>query len=348
LSFLKNILKSNLFKTREQKLFLLIILILFVAFFFSLTVGRYKLGWASTLEVIKLKVTGRPVPDYLFQDDIVFWSVRLPRLVMALLVGSVLAVAGAVYQGLFRNPLVSPDILGVSAGASFGAGIAIMLVGHSALAIQGFAFGFGIIAVTLAYQLSRHCRSDAITVLVLAGVIISALFTAALSFLKYIADPYEELPAIVYWTMGGFSTIVWKDILMPFPVIIVGMCILFILRWKLDIMALGDEEALSLGIEINRMRLLYVVSSTLIVSSTVSACGTIGWVGLVVPHIARLIIGPGHNRLIPFAAILGSVFMILMDTIARTISAGEIPVGIITSFVGAPFLGYLLWRQGRE
>ncbi len=341
-------LKFKSSKTREQKLFLLIILILLVTFFFSLTVGRYELEWANILKVIKLKVTSQPVPADLFTDDVVFWSVRLPRLVMALMVGSVLAVSGTVFQGLFRNPLVSPDILGVSAGASFGAGMAILLVGESALAIQGFAFGFGLLAVTLAYQLGRRCRTDAITVLVLAGVIVSALFTAGLSFLKYVADPYEELPALVFWTMGGFSTIVWKDIVMTLPVILIGTLILFLLRWKLDIMALGDEEAMSLGVNVTKMRFLYITFATLIVASSVSACGTIGWVGLVVPHMARLIIGPGHNQLVSFAAILGAVFMILMDTIARTISGGEIPIGIITSFIGAPFLAYLLWRQGQE
>ncbi len=334
--------------SRTKKLFLLAILLLIVTFIFSLTVGTYKLGWANALEVIKLRALSRPIPASLQADDIVFWSVRLPRLVMTLLVGSILAVSGTVYQGLFRNPLVSPDILGVSAGAGFGAGISIMLFGGSAIAIQGFAFGFGLLAVIVAYQLSRRCRSDAITVLVLAGVIVSAVFTAGLSFLKYIADPYEQLPAIVYWTMGGFSNIVWKDIAMTFPIMAAGMVILFVLRWKLDIMALGDEEALSLGVNVNRMRLTYIISATLIVASSVSVCGTIGWVGLVVPHMARIIIGPEHNRLVSFAAILGAIFMILMDTIARTISGGEIPVGIITSFVGAPFLGYLLWRQGRE
>ncbi len=338
----------KLTKTPEQKRFLFVIIILLAVFLFSLTVGRYKLGWSSILEVIKLKVTNQTIPSHLTSDDIVFWSVRLPRLFMALFVGSALAVSGTVFQGLFRNPLVSPDILGVSAGASFGAGMAILLVGNSAFFVQVFAFSFGLLAVALAYQLARHCRSDAITVLVLAGVIVSALFTAGLSFLKYVADPFEELPALVFWTMGGFSTIVWKDVAMTVPVVLIGIGILYLLRWKLDIIALGDEEALSLGVNVNKMRLIYISIATLIVASSVSTCGTIGWVGLVVPHMARLIIGPGHNHLLPFAAIIGAVFMILMDTIARTISGGEIPIGIITSFIGAPFLGYLLWKQGKD
>jgi iron complex transport system permease protein len=345
---LKKLAGVKMTKTTEQKLFLLVIVLLLAAFLFSLTVGRYKLDWFNILEVIKLRITDQSIPDHLTSDDIVFWSVRLPRLLMALFVGSALAVSGTVFQGLFRNPLVSPDILGVSAGASFGAGMAILLIGNSAFAIQVSAFAFGLVAVALAYQLARHCRTDTITVLVLAGVIVSALFTAGLSFLKYVADPYEELPALVFWTMGGFSTIAWKDVAMTVPVVLIGILILYLLRWKLDIMALGDEEALSLGVKVNKMRLIYIAIATLIVASSVATCGTIGWVGLVVPHMARLIIGPGHNHLLPFAAILGAVFMILMDTLARSISGGEIPIGIITSFIGAPFLGYLLWKQGKD
>lgn len=345
---MKKLAGVKMTKTTEQKLFLLVIVLLLAAFLFSLTVGRYKLDWFNILEVIKLRITDQSIPDHLTSDDIVFWSVRLPRLLMALFVGSALAVSGTVFQGLFRNPLVSPDILGVSAGASFGAGMAILLIGNSAFAIQVSAFAFGLVAVALAYQLARHCRTDTITVLVLAGVIVSALFTAGLSFLKYVADPYEELPALVFWTMGGFSTIAWKDVAMTVPVVLIGILILYLLRWKLDIMALGDEEALSLGVKVNKMRLIYIAIATLIVASSVATCGTIGWVGLVVPHMARLIIGPGHNHLLPFAAILGAVFMILMDTLARSISGGEIPIGIITSFIGAPFLGYLLWKQGKD
>jgi iron complex transport system permease protein len=255
---LKKLAGVKMTKTTEQKLFLLVIVLLLAAFLFSLTVGRYKLDWFNILEVIKLRITDQSIPDHLTSDDIVFWSVRLPRLLMALFVGSALAVSGTVFQGLFRNPLVSPDILGVSAGASFGAGMAILLIGNSAFAIQVSAFAFGLVAVALAYQLARHCRTDTITVLVLAGVIVSALFTAGLSFLKYVADPYEELPALVFWTMGGFSTIAWKDVAMTVPVVLIGILILYLLRWKLDIMALGDEEALSLGVKVNNMRLIYI------------------------------------------------------------------------------------------
>lgn len=334
--------------SKERKLFFIAFLLVVAVFLVSLMIGRYALGWSSIWELLRLKFYHQDVPSHLMSDDIVFWSVRLPRAIIGLIVGAVLAVSGTVFQGLFRNPLVSPDILGVSAGAGFGAGLAILLFGDSALAIQGSAFLFGLLAVTVAYQIGKHCRSDTVTVLVLAGVIVSALFTAGLSFLKYVADPFEELPAIVFWTMGGFSNIIWEDLLHVVPVIVLGLVILFLLRWKLDILALGDEEALALGVNVGRLRAIYIICATLIVASSISVCGTIGWVGLVVPHMARLLIGPGHNQLLGFAALLGAVFMLAMDTLARSLTGGEIPIGIITSFIGAPFLAYLLWRQGEE
>ncbi|HOL16571.1 MAG TPA: iron ABC transporter permease, partial [Bacillota bacterium] len=321
------------------------ILLLLICFVLSISVGRYSLPLEVILELVRCKLTNREVPSELFSPSVVFWSVRLPRAIMALLVGAVLALAGTVFQGVFRNPLVSPDILGVSAGAGFGAGLAIILVGRSALAVQSMAFIFGLAAVVAAYQIGRRSRSDSVTVLVLAGVIVTAIFTAGLSFLKYVADPYEQLPAIVFWTMGGFSDIVWKDVYWTLPVFIAGTAVLFFLRWRLDLLSLGDEEALTLGVDVKKMRVLYISASTLIVASSISTCGTIGWVGLVMPHMARLIVGPNHQFLISFASVLGAIFMLIIDTLARTISSGEIPISIMTSVIGAPFLAYLLLRQ---
>lgn len=324
--------------TKEQKLFFAACILLLACFLGSLMVGRYPLTSGSICELVWLKLLHLEVPSHFTSDAVVFWLVRLPRAVMALIVGAVLAVSGTVFQGLFRNPLVSPDILGVSAGAGFGAGLAILLFGDSVLAIQGLAFLSGLLAVTLAYQIGKHCRGDAVTVLVLAGVIVSALFTAGLSFLKYVADPFEKLPAIVFWTMGGFSNIVWEDVWHVLPVAVLGMAVLFLLRWKLDILALGDEEALSLGINVSRLRVAYIFSTTLIVASSVAVCGTIGWVGLVVPHMARLLIGPSHNQLVGFAAIIGAVFMLAMDTLARSLTGGKFP-----SVLSPRLLGPLTW-----
>jgi iron complex transport system permease protein len=332
----------------RNKVVLASVVILFICFVLSMSVGRYPLTIKSIFKLIKLRVIGCELEQALDQDYIVFWSVRLPRALMSLWVGAVLGISGTVFQGLFRNPLVSPDILGVSAGASFGAGLAIILIGTSAIAIQSFSFVFGFFAVVLAYRIGSYRARSSMTTMVLSGVIVSSLFSAGLSFLKYVADPYEQLPAIVFWTMGGFSNIVWKDIIKTFPVMTICAVALFLLRWKLNIMTLGDDDAKSLGVDVNKIRIVYIFLSTLMVASSISSCGTIGWVGLVVPHMARLIVGPDHFILLPFSALMGGGFMILMDTIARTITAGEIPISIITSFIGAPFLGYLMLKQEKS
>ncbi len=332
-----------------RKVMIISIILLLLCFILSMAVGRYPLKINAIFKLVKYKVLNLQVEPDMAQDYIVFWTVRLPRAIMGLFVGAALSISGTVFQGLFRNPLVSPDILGISAGASFGAGIAIILTGTSTIAIQSCSFIFGLLAVVIAFRIGGGGRQRGnITALVLAGVIVSAVFSAGLGFLKYVADPYEQLPAIVFWTMGGFGKIVWRNVIKTVPVMFCCSVILHLLRWKLNIMTLGDDEARSLGVNVNRIRAIYIFLSTLMVASSISSCGTIGWVGLVVPHIARLIVGPDHYVLLPFSAILGGGFMLIMDTIARSIISGEIPISIITSLLGAPFLGYLLIKQERN
>jgi iron complex transport system permease protein len=263
------------------------------------------------------------------------------------MVGAALSVSGAVFQGIFRNPLVSPSILGVTSGASFGAMLAIFLTGSSAWAVGSSAFLWGLIAVFLAYQIGRR-GGNSVTSLVLAGVIISALFTAGTSFLKYRADPYQQLPAMVFWTMGSFNAIVWADATRASSLIVLGMACIYVLRWWLNPMALSDEDAMALGIDVPRARFIYILITTLIVAASVAACGNIGWVGLVVPHMARIIVGSDHDALIPFSALSGGIFMLVMDTLARVLPGGEIPVGILTSLIGAPFFAYLLITNERK
>lgn len=323
------------------------LVVLLICLGLSMSVGRYPLKAETVLHLVRLKLQRREPPKEMLSDYVVFWSIRLPRVLMASAVGAVLATAGAVFQGLFRNPLVSPDILGVSAGAGFGAGLAILLFGKSTIAIEAMAFAFGLLAVVAAYTMSRRARSASVTTLVLSGIIVSALFSAGLSFLKYVADPYEQLPAIVFWTMGSFSNTLWADVVRTLPPIAVCWVVLFALRWKLNVLTLGDEDAMALGIDVGRARGVYIFLATLMVASSVSSCGTIGWVGLVVPHMARLIVGPDHSVLLPFAGITGASFMAIMDTLARSITGGEIPISIITSLIGAPFLGYLMLKQER-
>lgn len=329
---------------KAQRLMLLGLVALAATALCTMLVGRYSADFYTVLQIFKLHLCRSPIPEDLVNADIVIWSVRLPRLLMAAMVGASLSASGAVLQGIFRNPLVSPDILGVSSGASFGAGLAILLLGTSTLAVSFFAFVGGLVAVTLAYQIGRRGQNT-ITTMVLAGVIVSALFSAALSFLKYVADPYEQLPAIVFWTMGGFNNIDWGDLSRSFPLMIGGLLLLYLFRWRLNLMALGEEEAMGLGVNVKRALPVFVALATLVVAASISACGTIGWVGLVVPHMARIMIGPDHKHLLPFSMIVGAVFMLLMDTLARSITGAEIPISIMTSLLGAPFLGYLLLRE---
>ncbi len=320
------------------------LIILLAAMLIGLLLGRYPLHLQDVYYLINLKLHNQPAVGEAANITTVFWMIRMPRVLMAMLVGAALSVSGAVFQGLFRNPLVSPDILGVSSGAGFGAALAIILVGTSALAIQISAFVFALLAVMIAYQIGNRGYSS-ITNLVLAGIIVSALFTAGLSFLKYVADPYEQLPTIVFWTMGGFNYIVWMDVWRALPLAAGGLLFLYLFRWRLNLLAMGDEEALTLGLNVGKARTIYIIMATLIVAVCISACGSISWVGLVVPHIARMLVGPDHKMLIPFSALTGAVFMLTMDTLARTITGVEIPISIITSFVGAPFLAYLLLQQ---
>lgn len=321
-------------------------LALLAAFFISMIVGRYHLSPPNIFRLVlaKLGLGINLGPDGAVMQT-VFWNIRLPRTLLAIGVGAALGTAGAVFQGLFRNPLVSPDLLGVSSGAGFGAATAIMFMGGSALAVQPMAFLFGMAGVFIAYGIASRSRESTVVVLVLAGIVVSALFTAGLSFLKYIADPYEQLPSIVFWTMGSFHAANWRDVAYCLPIVVTGITLLSALGWRINVMTMGDEEALSLGVNVQKMRLFFIAVSTLIVASSISACGTIAWVGLVIPHIGRYLAGSDHKVLVPFCALLGGASLLLMDTLARVITTSEIPISIITSFIGAPFLAYLLLRK---
>lgn len=325
---------------------IVVTIVLIIAAIAALIHGQYEIGLKDIWKIILLKFSGSSNEE-LSTPSLVLWSVRLPRVIMAILAGSALSVAGAVFQGIMRNPLVSPSILGVSSGASFGAAMAIFLSARTAFTVELSALFWGLIAVMIAYKIGNR-GINSITTLVLAGVIVSAIFSAGLSFMMYQADPYEQLPAIVFWTMGGFNKILWANVFRAFIIISIGIIVIYIFRWRLNLLATGDEEAMSMGVNIKTARALYVTFATVIVAAATASCGTIGWVGLVVPHMSRMIVGPDHEILIPFSALLGGTFMLLMDTIVRNLPGGEIPISIITSFLGAPFLAYLLMRQNRQ
>ncbi len=281
------------------------------------------------------------------QATTVLWNIRLPRVFAAALVGAALAAAGAAYQTAFRNPLVSPDILGVSAGAGFGAVLGILL-GLPVLMIQltGFATGLATVALVLFLSLSLRGGGQ-VLVMVLCGIAVGALAGAGISLVKLLADPEQQLPAITFWLMGSLAGAKRADVAAALPAIVAGLLPLVLLRWRIGLLALGDDEAKTLGVEATRLRLLIIACATLMTSAAVSMAGVVGWIGLMVPHMARLLTGPRFDRLLPAAALIGAAFMVLVDTAARSIAQMEVPLGILTAVLGAPVFVWLLARGSR-
>jgi iron complex transport system permease protein len=307
-------------------------------------VGAYPISLADMLTAVGRKLTGAPAQG---QIDTVLFDIRLPRVFAAVLVGAGVAAAGAAYQTLFRNPLVSPDILGVSTGAGLGAVLGIFL-SLPVAGIQLLAFAVGLATVGLVYAIASLVRErDPILVLVLAGVVVGSLAGAAISLMKILADPYDQLPAIVFWLLGSLSAIRKGEVWAAAPLVALGLVPLVALRWRINVLSLGDEEAKALGVEAGRLRLFVVAAATLMTASVVAISGVIGWVGLVIPHIARMAVGPSFDRLLPTAMLLGASYLLLVDTLARTMARIEVPIGILTAIIGAPFFLWLLAR-GRE
>lgn len=288
-----------------------------------------------------------PKPEWLTSsEDIVVWLVRMPRILAAMLVGGSLAFSGATYQGLFRNPMVSPDILGAAAGASVGACIMMLFYQNNAM-IQSGAFVVGIIAVVFSYLLSKVISrgSNATLILVLCGMTVNALFQSFVSIIKYLADPESQLPEMTYWLMGSIAKVDYEDLKYFFVTFVVGTVPVLLLRWKLNILSMGEDEAKSMGVNISRTRLICIVCATLLTASVVSFAGTIGWVGLMIPHLARFIVGPNNKVLLPMSLLAGSLFMLIIDNICRTLLPYEIPLGVLTSLLGAPFFIYILYKK---
>ncbi|WP_371381338.1 FecCD family ABC transporter permease [Sporomusa aerivorans] len=330
------------------KIFIILFVIFLVVLMFSLGSGRYAIQPAEVAAII-LSYTGLtgilpPVPPEKHQ---IFMNIRLPRILLSIVIGGGISIAGAVFQGVFRNPLAAPDILGVKFGAAFGAALGIVFFTQSSVGIYSLAFVFALVAVLSAYLLARYSYDPSATVLVIAGIVVSAIFQAGLSVLLYLADPYDKLAQITFWLMGSFHTISWSKIPFTLLSIVASSLLICLFSWRLNIMTLGDEEAQSLGIPVFRWRLLYISLSTLIAASAVAVVGVIQWVSLIVPHIARRLTGAEHRLLIPVTGILGGIFMLLMDTLARSLLVAEIPISILTSVLGAPFLAYLLLRHNR-
>jgi iron complex transport system permease protein len=310
--------------------------------FISLFVGRLPVGPGDVARILAAQVfpIARSWPESV---ETIVIQIRLPRALMAMCVGAGLSISGAAFQGMFRNPLVSPDVLGVSAASGFGAALAILL-SRSALELQLIAFGFGLLGVAMTYMLARVYRSTPVLMLVLSGVVVGAFFSALLSGAKYVADPESKLPAITYWLLGSFNAATLGSLIAVVPAIGAGTIGLLLVSWKLNLLSMGDEEARALGVRTERLKSAVVVCTTLITAAAVSTCGVIGWVGLVVPHVARTIAGPDHRRLLPVALSVGASYLLVIDGVARTAAPVEIPIGILTAILGAPYFAYLLRR----
>lgn len=308
----------------------------------SVGMGRVFIAPDKVLAILASNVL--PIAqDWTSAEQLIVMNVRLPRICAALMVGAALATAGAAYQNLFRNPIVSPDILGVSAGAGFGASMAVML-NLGALGIQAAAFGMGLLAVILCFFIGQAINRHSLIVLVLVGVVIAAFFQAMISVLKIVADPVDVLPVITFWLLGGLNKITPADLPVAALMIAASLAALFALRWQINVMGVGEEEARNLGVNVVVVRLLLVLSATLMTAAAVSISGIVGWVGLVVPHMARMLVGPSFERMLPVTMVAGALFVLLVDDFARAASSMELPLGIVTSVIGAPLFIVLLLR----
>ena len=329
-------------RRRYRLLLLGMLLLLLAAALFSFWIGYYPLTPRQVVLAFlsRLGYEGEILP----QAVTIFWSIRLPRILSAVFIGASLSVAGAAYQGMFRNPLVSPDILGVSSGASIGAAFAI-LNGAPNWAVQAAAFAGGVAAVAASYLISRKSAHSHTLSLVLTGSMIMALCNAGVTMIKYVADPNDVLQQITFWLMGSLTKTDMDAFLWSFPPMAAGLAVILLLRWQLNLLTLEEEEARSLGIHIRRYRLLFIAASTLLSAAAVCLGGLIGWVGLMIPHLARALVGVDYGRLIPASAMLGAGYLVLMDDLARSLLSMELPLGVVTSIMGAPFFVYLIIKK---
>ena len=303
--------------------------------------GRYPLSASDVLTVVWKRLSGAGDAG---TSDAIVWQIRMPRVVVAMLVGAALAAAGTAYQHLFRTPLVAPDTLGVSSGAALGAVLGIF-VGAGFIAIESAAFVGGLAAVGAVMLIASRLRAhEPLVTLILTGVVVASLLGAAISLLKYLADPYNQLPAITFWLMGSFSSASQQELTSLFPAVALALVVLLALAWRINLLALPEDEARALGVNTRRLRAIVIAAATLATSASVAVSGIIGWVGLVVPHMARLVVGPEFSRLLPIAAVFGAIFMLLIDTLARTFATIEVPPGILTAVVGTPVFIALLAR----
>lgn len=330
---------------RTATILVLLAVLLAIVTVIAAGIGPYPIAPADVISAITRKLSGHAPSTTI---DTVLFNIRMPRVAAAALVGAALAAAGAAFQSMFRNPLVSPDILGVSTGAGLGAVTGILL-GLPVITIQLFGFAGGLVTVLLVAALARALRGGGdILVLVLSGIVIGALAGAAISLVKVLADPYEQLPAVTFWLLGSLAGVRMDDVLRTAPAVLLSLIPLLLLRWRIGILTLGDDEARALGINVQRLRAIVIVAATLMTASVVAISGVIGWVGLMIPHMARFLVGARFDRLLPAAILLGAAFMIGVDTLARSAARIEVPLGVLTAVIGGPIFVWLLAHNRRR
>ena len=312
----------------------------------SVTLGRYPISFRELWGILGSRVF-EIEPFWTKTQESLLLMHRLPRIIMACLVGCCLAAAGTAYQGVFQNPMAAPDILGASSGAAFGAALAI-LFGFGSTMIAIFAFISSIATVMLVIFIGNRTKGKRVVGLILSGIMVGSLVSSGTSMIKLVADPEEQLPAITYWLMGSLNGTKPSDVWFVLIPMLLGLIPLLILRWRLNILTLGDEEARTMGVRAKRLRTAVILSATLITAASVSVSGVIGWVGLVIPHLARRLVGNNYQRLLPVAMLMGAIFLLLVDDVSRNLFATEIPIGILTSFIGAPFFLYLITQGGER
>lgn len=323
---------------------LLLMCVLFLAIFlFSFSIGRYGVPLKEVVRIFLSKIF--PLQQtWTAEMETVVINIRLPRVIMASLVGCALSTAGASYQGVFQNPMASPDILGASSGAAFGAALAILL-GGSAKIVTTAAFLSSIVTVMAVYFIAERAPGQRVVNLILSGIMVGSLFTAGTSYIKLVADPSNQLPAITYWMIGSLSGSKLSQVSFVIVPMALGLIPLLLIRWQINILTLGDDEARTLGVNTGHLRMIVIFCATLITAASVSVSGMIGWVGLVIPHMCRKLIGNDYRYLLPASMMMGAVFLLVVDNISRNLLAVEIPIGILTAFVGAPFFIYLIVKQ---
>ncbi|WP_342433338.1 iron ABC transporter permease [Neobacillus sp. FSL H8-0543] len=332
-------------KKIKRVIFIISLLVLpLICIFLSLLLGRYPLDPITVFTIIfnEMGLTNQGATD---TASSIVLNIRLPRALLGALVGASLAVSGAAFQGVFRNPLVSSSILGVSPGAGFGAALAILLFNNTSYMIYLFAFGFGILAVLLSYLIGRSYKTTPAIMLVLGGTIISSVFSSLISLVKYMADPSDQLPQITFWLMGSLASASYQDIMIAGIPMVLGMAGLVAIRWRINILSMGDKEARAMGVNTSFLKVVLISCATLATAGAVCVSGIIGWVGLIIPHISRMIVGNDNRFLIPATMSIGACYLVIVDNLSRILTGSEIPLGILTAIIGAPFFVYLLKRK---